>query len=132
MWSFGCRQDKIRKPRFPFALELISYPYRKYIFQYFLLLNTFWKFNGIFKPLYTRNFRWYEIIFYDMKLPYGAAGRVIIWTPLLSTPVESTPESSPVKICSVKSLPRETRLDFLPPRQYCITYFTLGKILDYW
>ena len=70
MWSFGCREDKIRKPRFPFALELISYPYKKYIFQYFLLLNTFWKFNGIFKPLYTRNFRWYEIIFlrYEITL----------------------------------------------------------------
>ena len=49
-------------------------------------------------------------------------------TRCLSTPAESTPESSPVKICSLKSLPGETRLDFLPPRQYCITYLTPGKI----
>ena len=33
-------------------------------------------------------------------------------TPCLSTPVESTPESSPAKICSVKSLPGEKGLDF--------------------
>ena len=46
----------------------------------------------------------------------------------LSTPAESTPESSPVKICSLKSLPGETRLDFLPPQQYYITYLTPGKI----
>ena len=49
-------------------------------------------------------------------------------TPCLSTPVESTPESSPAKICSVKSLPGEKGLDFLPSQQYCIIYFTLGKI----
>ena len=40
-----------------------------------------------------------------------------LWTSCLSTPAESTPESSPVKIPSVKSLPGEKRLDFLPPRQ---------------
>ena len=48
--------------------------------------------------------------------------------PYLSTPAESTPESSPVKICFVKLLPGEKRLDFLPPRQYCITYFPPEKI----
>ena len=48
--------------------------------------------------------------------------------PCLSTPAESNPEISPVKICSVKSLPGEKRLDFLPPRQYCITYFTPENI----
>ena len=36
-------------------------------------------------------------------------------------------ESFPVKICSLKSLPGEKRLDFLSPRQYCITYFTPEK-----
>ena len=50
------------------------------------------------------------------------------FTSCLSTPAESNPESSPVEICSVKLLPGEKRLDFLPPRQYCITYFTPGKI----
>ena len=50
-------------------------------------------------------------------------------TPCLSAAAESTPESSPVKIMSVKSLPGEKRLDILPPRQYCITYFTPKK---YW
>ena len=33
-------------------------------------------------------------------------------TPYLITPAESTPESSSVKIWSVKSLPGEKRLDF--------------------
>ena len=40
---------------------------------------------------------------------------------------ESTPESSPVKIWSVKSLPSKKSLDTLPPRQYCMTYFSSGK-----
>ena len=35
-------------------------------------------------------------------------------TPCLSTPAESTPGSFPVKILSVKSLPCEKRLHFLP------------------
>ena len=35
--------------------------------------------------------------------------------PCLSTPAESTPESSPVKLCSVKSFPGEKRLDFSLP-----------------
>ena len=48
-------------------------------------------------------------------------------TPCLSTPAELTPESSPVKIWSVKLLTGEERLDFLPPRQYCISDFTPGK-----
>ena len=51
-----------------------------------------------------------------------------IVTSCLSTLSESTPKSSPVKICSAKSLPGEKGLDFLPPRQYCIIYFTMGKI----
>ena len=42
-------------------------------------------------------------------------------TPCLSIPAESTPESSPVKIWSVKSLPSEKRLNFLPPQQFYIT-----------
>ena len=37
-------------------------------------------------------------------------------TSCLTTPAESTPESSPVKIFSVKSLPGEKRLDSLPPQ----------------
>ena len=53
-------------------------------------------------------------------------------TSCLSTPAEYTPESSPVKICSIKSLSGEKRLDFLPSRQYCITYFNPGKIPHYW
>ena len=32
------------------------------------------------------------------------------------------------ELCSVKSLPGEKLLDFLLPWQYCITYFTPGKI----
>ena len=56
------------------------------------------------------------------------SGKAFHKTPCLSTPAESTLEKSPVKICSVKSLPGEKRLDFLPPRQYCITYFTQGKV----
>ena len=52
--------------------------------------------------------------------------------PCLSTPAESTPEKSPVKICSVQSLPGEKCLDFLPPRQNYITYFTPRKILHHW
>ena len=40
---------------------------------------------------------------------------------------ESTPEGSSMKIWSVKSLPGEKRLEFLPPWQYCIWYFTPGK-----
>ena len=31
--EFRVPKDKIRKPWFPFALELINYPYRKYIFS---------------------------------------------------------------------------------------------------
>ena len=50
------------------------------------------------------------------------------FTSCLSTPAESTPESSPVEICSAKLLPGEKCLDFLPPRQYFITYFTPGKM----
>ena len=42
-------------------------------------------------------------------------------TSCLSTAAESAPKSSPVKIYSLKSLPREKRLAFLPLRQYCIT-----------
>ena len=42
-------------------------------------------------------------------------------TPYLSTPTESTPESSPVKICSLKSLPGEKHLDFFSRRQYSVT-----------
>ena len=45
----------------------------------------------------------------------------------LSTPAKTTLESSPVEICSVKSLPGEKRFNFLPPRQYWITYFIPGK-----
>ena len=36
-------------------------------------------------------------------------------TPCLSTPAESTPESSPVKIWNVKSLPGKEHLDFYLP-----------------
>ena len=50
-------------------------------------------------------------------------------TPCLSTPDESTPDSSLVEIWSVKVLPGVKRLDNLPPQQYCITYFTPEK---YW
>ena len=56
------------------------------------------------------------------------SGKAFHKRPCLSTPAESTLEKSPVKICSVKSLPGEKRLGFLPPRQYCITYFTQGKV----
>ena len=55
-----------------------------------------------------------------------------IVTPCLNTPAESNPEISPVKICSVKSFPSEKRLDFLPPRQYYITYFTPENIPHHW
>ena len=63
---------------------------------------------------------------FELKHPAGTEAD--IEKPCLSTPAESTPESSPVKICSVKSLPGEKRLDSLPPKQYCITYFTPAKI----
>ena len=53
-------------------------------------------------------------------------------TTCLSTPAESTPESSSVKNWSVKSLPGEKWLDFLPPQQYCIAYFTPEKIPHHW
>ena len=40
---------------------------------------------------------------------------MILFTSCLSSLAESTPESSPVKLCSVKSLPGEKRFDFLHP-----------------
>ena len=40
--------------------------------------------------------------------------------PYLSTPAESIPKSSPVKICFVKSLPVKKRLDFSPRKKYQI------------
>ena len=48
-------------------------------------------------------------------------------TPCLSTPAESTSESSSVKIWSVKLFRGKKRLEFLPSQQFYITLFTLGK-----
>ena len=49
------------------------------------------------------------------KSLYHSLLLVVTRTPCLSTPAESTPESSPMKICSVNHSPGKKRLDFLPP-----------------
>ena len=53
-------------------------------------------------------------------------------TPCLSTPDESTLESSPVKLRATKSVPGEKGLDFLPPQCVLVIWATPRKILDCW
>ena len=53
-------------------------------------------------------------------------------TPCLSTPFESTSESSPVEMRPTKSVPSEQDLDFQPPRCVLVTWVTPRKILNCW